>query len=201
MNMLRKVFIVIFFSSSFFIGDGCEEVCDTLSLADLIVESISPVFQESVVDGDKYELVHMSLNTIKGIACENLECKGAETADKHVYRQNIYYSSSPTDYWGNPVDEYEFANDALEPCAYAENNDVLKFLVDGYYLIEGIVDFYQEVTERNPDNNTYTTGLDGKKSSIIIRVNRGLKAQKSANGEIRYIERISSATRYYNNDR
>ncbi len=179
------------------------KLCDAISAADLIIEDISAKYSSSMEDGVIYEIVHLSLNTIQGIACSDLGCEGARVAGEHKYTQNIYYSESYTENWGAPVDSHDFSNEELNPCGEVENSAIYKFLVDGYYLIEGIVDTYNTVVERNEENNNLYGDFNKKKNggklenALIIRINNGLNATK--NGGVKYVERIETSTTYINN--
>ena len=181
----------------------CEQLCDAISAADLIIEDISAKHSNSLEDGVVYEIVHLSLNTILGIACPELGCEGAEVAGNHKYTQNIHYSENYPADWGEPIDSYDFSNGGIKPCANAQNSAIYKFLVDGYYLIEGIVDTYNSVAERNEENINLNSDFDKKKNKgvpekvMIIHINNGLKAVK--NDSVKYVERIETSTTYLNN--
>lgn len=188
--------ICIFFAS--FLCNSCcnEDVCKTIDKADLIVDAITAVLVEADPTYSRYGVVSHTLNTIADITCSDRECEGAETAQSHHYQSNIYYSQTGDDNWGSPVSDTSYAVDPLAACSSHQIDEVLRFLVDGYYLIEGIIDIFNEVDERNESNNG-SFGNPGKKSSdntnqLIIHVNNGLKAEVfKADGTPLYVIRES----------
>jgi hypothetical protein len=183
-----------------------EALCNTIEYADLIISGIESTFVESNENGDIYDIIHIALNTIDNIVCEEgVSCEDSKTAGKHQYRQQISYSATnPNEPFPQIIDSLDFDHDPLLPCATVEDNATVQFLQDGYYFIDGIVDIFNIVQERDEDNNTETVSESKTKSDnsnrVVIHVDRGLEPTYK-DGKLQYIKVIKKSTTYYNNER
>lgn len=182
-----------------------EGFCQGLAIADLVLEAITPIVQSQLPDGIEYELVHEMTNSMAFLAGCDTVCgipaeEQAHTAAENTHQQVIYYSSSQNysdnpEQWGPPVNTTEATVDPLKGCQAGTLTYLVKFLVDGYYLVESIVDAYDTIEEGNEENNSSTKGF-GRTERTIIHVKGGLTEPLTKDGSPVYLEVLSSSFSY-----
>lgn len=151
MKKLFKIFLIL----SPLAFTGCK--CKILENPDLIHEGIT--FAIKLISGEhNYETKDISTSFVNLAAkvAKRCECgKGTETAPASAARWNVYFdpNSGTPDNWGKPEDSTEVDKNALAACAQDITGIQSDFLVTGYYLLECILDYDDNVDERDENNN------------------------------------------------
>lgn len=175
---LSHMYLSIFLGTSFLFQSCVDpsktiDWCSTLANADLIIEGVGEVLTNQSIPGEiEYDLFHDLLNSAAHFTGCGDSC-GVEVAASQSHQQRIYYSENGND-WGEPINTTDVIVDPLAGCQSAKVKYAVRFLIDGYYLIESIADAYNDVNEYNENNNIVDEPL-GRRQPNIIRI-EGLKS-------------------------
>ncbi len=139
---------------------GCSGCCDITVLADLVSKLALGLTATFLQDDGNSQIFRMSNefeNSAADVAIkQNCKCSNTiEEAKSNNSHWNVYYSANdpnPTN-WGQPQLSTGVDKSSLKPCEDDNTFCDVQFLASGYYLVENILDFTQQVTERNENNN------------------------------------------------
>lgn len=160
--MFRKsilYYVVIAFTLSSI--SGCSGCCDVSVLADLVSNLTIGLTSSFLQDDGNAQIFRMAndfTNSAADVAIkQTCNCSNTiEEAKSQNSHWNVYYSAndpSPTN-WGQPQVSTGVDKAPLKPCEDDNTFCDVQFLASGYYLVENILDFTNNVTERNENNNT-----------------------------------------------
>ena len=188
-----KLFLFMSVAVLFCSFSGCD-ACETIIQADLVLGSFNSSQVSSSSDGDVYEIQHDVLNTVSGfLNCE----ENIKSANSSIMQQKILYSQTVDFINSTVADIHDFSIRQLDAGDIANAIDRIKFLIDGYYCIISTVDHYDDVPERNEDNNWSDNPLSRNmiNTGRIIKVENVFSAPKDKPIP-GFVERISSKVEY-----
>lgn len=155
--MKKKHLLVLAFPAMALVAGCCGSVDAVLKLADLVFsseyvrENIGTTASSTI---DRF-LVSFENADIQEGSCECT--KTTQEAGAEEVQWNIYYNETtenPSE-WGTPVESASIPKNPLKPCAEEETFINSEFLQAGYYLVETILDYAEQVDERDENNNEY----------------------------------------------
>lgn len=190
--------LIIIASLSIIISSlSCEKTCEIKNLADLLLKGYSENFDSEFANTKFYNISNVVLNAIDAFK----DCS-VETAEQNTFNKTITYSETPDFSNAKIVDVKDDIINALPPTKEATIEDKIGFLVDGYYQISSIIDFNNDVKERNEDNNDnehdFVPALIQSNPENIIHIEGTHKRpQRDANGKEIYLKRVSSKITYH----
>lgn len=155
--MKKKHLLILSFPVVALAAGCCGAVDAVLKLADLFFSSeygVKLVGEDVSSSIKEFSIAFGNADVDQG----QCDCtKTTETAGPQEVQWNIYYDQNTSDpsSWGTPVESASVPKEPLKPCG--EDNTFInsEFLQQGYYLVETILDYANQVDERNEDNNEY----------------------------------------------
>lgn len=140
---------------------GCSGCCDISVLADLVSKlalGLTATFLQNDGNSQIFRMANEFTNSATDVAIkQNCKCSNTiEEAKSNNSHWNVYYSAndpSPAN-WGQPQISTGVDKAPLEPCQDDNTFCDVQFLASGYYLVENILDFTNQVKERDENNNT-----------------------------------------------
>ncbi len=139
---------------------GCSGCCEISVLADLVSKlalGLTSTFLQDNGNSQIFRMANDFTNSATDVAIkQNCSCANTiEEAKSHNSHWNVYYNQnnpSPGN-WGQPQLITGVDKSPLKPCEDDNTFLDVEFLASGYYLVENILDFTENVTEREENNN------------------------------------------------
>jgi hypothetical protein len=182
-NAMKKRMMILLASCLTILFAGCKEHCEKgFELADLLFDERALELVTGDTTGDLYSILNVCLNSAEDILCnkEKKECDAVSIAGENTFALEIYYDSAgipPTDA-AHLDTTFSASVEQLRGCEGKSMTDYLEFIQDGYYLIVSLIDYFEEVPERDESNNQ-ADGDVGKmafQQPLRVVVDRGLRS-------------------------
>lgn len=155
---MKKLTYIISFTTIVSLS-ACCSLTDTEAWADLLWSTVIQLTESQ--DTPDYTEYNVQSNYTNEPEVESgCDCNDYDDASNFDLTENVYYQEQmpQNNNWGSPVDNSTIDVNQLETCQNSDLNSILQFLVDGYYLIERILDSNNQVAENNNDNNYQSSG-------------------------------------------
>ncbi len=154
---MKKFLVLLLVAAMPFLIQSCCEASVLADLATTLVSGLVRTFVSSTANSQVFEVVNDFANVATDVAV-NQTCtcgKKIQEAKASTAKWNVYYNASTPDpgNWGQPQVDADVDKGSLEACHDDKTIVDVEFLASGYYLVENILDYTNQVHERNEGNN------------------------------------------------